>query len=182
MRRSVEPYGSYNNAYPDENKIEEDHGPNYTIALADAGNFKNILDNIPIVVVYVWAPWCRACKPSNGLFLRLAQAWLPDIQRRHIIFIKDDIEYPQTIHKTRVEVVPTFFIYHDGREVGRVVGNEMNQVNEILRQWIRIPCVPKNTTSPPPPPPVKKTEQSSCTTGRCPLKASPNGPNVDGVS
>lgn len=175
MRR--EAYNAYSYAYPDENKMEKESGPDYTVAIADIENFKHVLDHTKIVVVYVWAPWCRACRPSNGLYLQLAQAWINNIQNREIVFVKDDIDHVRTLHKRRVEVVPTFILYHDGREVDRVVGNDLNKLNECIRKWIQIPCIEKNTFTQKP---IQKFEKPC--QGRCPIKASENGPKVDGVS
>lgn len=76
---------------------------------------EKILQDFPIVVVDVWAAYCNPCKMLMPKYERIARKFERHFHNRHIIFLKDNIEQNQDIHKPHVRVVPTFFIYVRGQ-------------------------------------------------------------------
>lgn len=75
--------------------------------------WKHIVDTTPIIVLYVWSDNCRPCHLVRDKFEALAH----EFQNEDILFFKDNIDLPTSLHKTQVEVVPTFFIICDGNEM-----------------------------------------------------------------
>lgn len=108
-------YSCFTTAYQEErlDKVER--------ASADVpANFhewRQIVDSTPIIIVYVWSDNCRPCHLVRDKFEALAQK----LQDEDILFFKDNIDLPSSIHRNHVEVVPTFFIICDGQEMNHPV-------------------------------------------------------------
>jgi len=77
--------------------------------------FEKILKDFPIVVVDVWAAYCNPCKMLMPKYEMIARKFEGHFRDKHIIFLKDNIEMNVNIHKPLVTVVPTFFMYVNGK-------------------------------------------------------------------
>lgn len=76
---------------------------------------QRLIQEFPVVVVDVWAPYCNPCKMLLPKYERIARKYEKQFQERRIIFLKDNIELNADIHKPHVRVVPTFFVYVHGQ-------------------------------------------------------------------
>jgi len=104
-------YSTFTESYAAEdlNKVER---VSYDIP-TDIDQWKQIVSNTPVIVIYLWSETCRPCLLVRDKFERLAK----DLQSENILFFKDNIDLPTSFHKRQVEVVPTFFILSDGHEL-----------------------------------------------------------------
>jgi thiol-disulfide isomerase/thioredoxin len=114
-------YGNINTYQKDEIKDEE----SLTMDLQMLNpNFNNVLDQFnllyldktPIVVVKIWAPWCEPCKLStknlNQLILEIQHEYpLLFHNMPQILFLDDNIDNENSIHKTKINAIPSFYIY-----------------------------------------------------------------------
>ena len=74
-----------------------------------------IVQDFPIVVVDVWAPYCNPCRMLMPKYEKIARKYERAFHDRLLIFVKDNIEQNIDIHKPHVRVVPTFFVYVHGQ-------------------------------------------------------------------
>lgn len=75
--------------------------------------WKSIIRNTPVVVIYMWSNSCRPCHMVRDKYERLAT----EFQNENVLFFKDNIDLPTSFHRNNVDVVPTFFILCDGHEL-----------------------------------------------------------------
>jgi len=79
------------------------------------------LSDYPVVVVKAWATWCEPCKTASknlNILIQTLQDTYPTVfqsqvdthQRPLMLFLDDNID-EESVHRDRVSVVPTFFIY-----------------------------------------------------------------------
>lgn len=104
-------YTDFTSAYKEENMESVPRAsrdiPN------DMEEWKNILANTPVIVLYMWSEHCQPCLKIRDKFEILAHKFNPE----EVLFYKDNIDIPTSFHKRHVEVVPTFFILSDGHEL-----------------------------------------------------------------
>ena len=104
-------YSSFTIAYEEE-RFDKLDRVSYDIP-GTFREWKQIVDSTPILVIYVWSDNCRPCHLVRDKFESLAHS----LQDEDIIFYKDNIDLPTSIHRNQVEVVPTFIIVCDGHEM-----------------------------------------------------------------
>ena len=104
-------YSSFTGAYADENlqKIER---ISYDIP-TDVEQWKQVVSQTPVIVIYMWSNTCRPCHLIRDKFEQLAHMF----QNDNVLFFKDNIDLPTSFHKNQIDVVPTFFLLCDGREL-----------------------------------------------------------------
>lgn len=105
-------YSTFNGAYAEEN-LQKAERASYDIP-TDIGEWREIVANTPVIVIYMWSDACRPCHLIRDKFERLAKQFQSDA----VLFFKDNIDLPTSFHRNQVDVVPTFFILCDGRELG----------------------------------------------------------------
>lgn len=105
-------YQTFNGAYAEENlkKIER---VSFDIP-TDMRQWKEIVSKTPVVVVYMWSDTCRPCHLIRDKFEQLAHQFQDE---GNVLFFKDNIDLPTSFHRDQVDVVPTFFLLCDGREL-----------------------------------------------------------------
>ncbi len=75
------------------------------------------------VVIDFFATWCGPCKRIAPTFEKLAQSL------SSIVFLKVDVdESPELVNSFDVSSMPTFVFLKDGKEVKRVEGADMVQL------------------------------------------------------
>ena len=101
--------------------------------------------NYTVICVDVWAPWCAPCKKMAPLYDRLAKLY---VENSSIIFLKDNIDHPDSFHKEKVTSIPTFFIYYlppgqqliaekqQNHAVQKIQGGDITQVQEMINRII----------------------------------------------
>lgn len=104
-------YSTFNGAYEDENipKVER---ASFDVP-TDRNRWMDIVNRAPVIVLYMWSETCRPCLLVRDKFEAMAHRF----QNEHVLFFKDNIDLPTSFHKQQIEVVPTFFILCDGKEL-----------------------------------------------------------------
>lgn len=78
---------------------------------------KVLKSNSPIVVDF-WADWCGPCKSIAPYYETLS-----DEYKGKLLFAKVDTDAnPRVPSRLGIQGIPTFIIFKDGAEVGRVIG------------------------------------------------------------
>lgn len=104
-------YSTFTDAYRPENLNKE---PRVSADVPqNLEEWKAVLNNTPIVVLYLWSEGCRPCLLIRDKYENMAR----ELTSPYIRFFKDNIDKVDSIHRDTVEVVPTFFILRDGRVV-----------------------------------------------------------------
>lgn len=78
-------------------------------------DFNQILKEYPVIIVKAWANWCEPCKLASKKFHILAERYQNLIEAKQLLLLADNIDNPDSIHKSKVDVIPTFFIYINGK-------------------------------------------------------------------
>jgi thioredoxin-like negative regulator of GroEL len=109
-------YSSFTEAYRPENLNKE---PRVSLDVPqDIEEWRQVLTTTPIIVLYLWSENCRPCLLIRDKYENLAR----ELASPYIRFYKDNINQVGSFHRTSVEVVPTFIILSEGKEVGRYSG------------------------------------------------------------
>lgn len=70
------------------------------------------------VVVYFWADWCPPCKWMAPIIKEVGSE-----NRETFLIAKLDSDRNRlAVHKYRIEAIPTFIVFRDGKIIGRFVG------------------------------------------------------------
>jgi thioredoxin 1 len=104
-----------------------------------SGDFGNALNSYRIVVVKAWAKWCAPCKHLGKKMETLAHSLADYTRNRHVLFLSDDIDHPSTLHREKVEVVPTIFLYHQGKLESVYTGLDYDQFLHKLKAHLDQP-------------------------------------------
>ncbi len=87
------------------------------LSLADA-NFENTMKTNPLLVVDFWAPWCGPCRTVGPVIEQLAAEYAGKVT-----FAKMNVDENQIIPSSfAIKSIPTIIVFHNGREVERIVG------------------------------------------------------------
>lgn len=91
--------------------------PETPIDLTD-GNFREIIDKYPLVVVDFWAEWCGPCKRMEPVIEQLAAEY-----SGKAVFGKMNVDQNRMIpEKFGVTSIPTLIIFKDGKAVDKNIG------------------------------------------------------------
>ena len=126
-------YSDYMTAYEDTSSRKNI----YSYDLKDTEDLTKIIELFPIVVVDVWAEWCEPCKKVSVLYEELAKRFLEAHQKRLVIFVKDNIDHPDSYHADKVQSIPTIFIYVNKELVFRSDGYEEEKIVSLLQGWLQ---------------------------------------------
>jgi len=92
--------------------------------ISDKNYDSEILKTKKPVVAYFWAPWCKFCAIMSPRFENLVKDFKGEIK-----FCRIDIDKNENLaKKNNLKGIPTIILYHGGREVGRVMGVEEEQL------------------------------------------------------
>jgi thioredoxin len=82
-------------------------------------NFDSIISTVKIpVLVDFWAEWCGPCVMMGPIFEQLAKKY-----EGKALLVKMNVDENQEIpQRFGIYGIPTFIIFKDGKEVGRVIG------------------------------------------------------------
>ncbi|MEO0139305.1 MAG: thioredoxin [candidate division WOR-3 bacterium] len=80
---------------------------------------KNFYDEIKegVVVLDIWADWCRPCKAI--------EPYLKELEREYpsVKFVKLNADdYPEILQDLGVISIPTVIYFKDGKEMARIIG------------------------------------------------------------
>lgn len=132
-------YNNYKNSYPEAVKNTNITTENYehTKPIQNPNDFVNYLKNYKIVVVKAWASWCQPCKLFGEKLEEIAKNIYTQIPNNNdIVFLSDNIENEDSIFLKQVNVVPTFFVYFQGKLVKVHTSLEFNQLIQDINQLL----------------------------------------------
>lgn len=128
-------YGTFGRAYESaESGMSSDTRPSMLFDIKDHDNFQEILSKFPIVVVDAWAKWCQPCKLIMPKYNDLAYDFETEFNNNRIIFLKDNIDDENSIHRADISVVPTFFIYVHGK---RYLVSSFSDLRDTIRDALQ---------------------------------------------
>lgn len=132
-------YGNFNSAYPKLPKQEKELATHYEFSkpIGTLDDFRETLRNKRIVVVKAWANWCQPCKVFGPKMEDLGKQLEAYIKTHHLCFLNEDIDDEESIHREKLEVVPTFFIYNKGKLEQVFTGVDFDAFQQYLYQALQ---------------------------------------------
>lgn len=98
--------------------------------ISDIKEFNTLVENNKWVFVDFYAQWCGPCKKISPYIEELSLIY------DEVVFIKMDIEANKDIEKLsnnlKIESVPTFILFKNGNEYGRVIGCNKDKIKSLL--------------------------------------------------
>ena len=86
--------------------------------VTDKNFTKQVMASELPVVVYFWADWCPPCKWMAPIIKEVGAE-----NAETFLIAKLDVDRnPQMTQKYRIEAIPTFIVFKDGKKIGRFVG------------------------------------------------------------
>ncbi|MEN3185185.1 MAG: thioredoxin [Atribacterota bacterium] len=85
----------------------------------DGRNFDDevLKSEVPVLVDF-WASWCMPCKMMAPIVEEIAQSFTETVK---VVKINTD-HVPEVASRYGIHAIPTLIIFHQGKEVGRIVG------------------------------------------------------------
>ena len=94
---------------------------------------KNIENSGKPVLVEFWAPWCVYCRRIAPALKKVAEQYRDSIAVGQVNIDDEKLLAEQE----RIELVPTFIIYKDGKAVNSIVAPESKaQIEEFIKEVI----------------------------------------------
>jgi len=98
----------------------------------DVDSFYDVINSEKPVFIDFWAEWCAPCKVIEPILQRLAEKYY-----EKIIFCRINVDrHPEIARIHEVMSIPTFIIFHKGKEIKRLVGALPMHVIEMEIQKI----------------------------------------------
>lgn len=98
------------------------------VEVTDATFDAEVLGSALPVLLDVWAPWCVPCRGMEPVVEEIASTLAG---RLRVARLNLD-ENPEAAARLRIQGIPTFVVFADGREVTRMIG--VRDRDELLRR------------------------------------------------
>jgi len=95
----------------------------------DATFAQEVLSSPTPVFVDFWAPWCGPCKVMSPLVAEIAE----EVGDRVTVGTMNVDDESKTAMELNILSIPTFILFKDGKEAGRVSGS---MEKDRLKAWI----------------------------------------------
>ncbi|MFP4002040.1 MAG: thioredoxin [Thermoplasmata archaeon] len=114
------------------NEKESKQFPEEPIEVTDS-EFKETIEEYPLVLVDFWAAWCGPCKMMEPVMEELAEEYQGDV-----VIGKMNVDKNQTVpSQYQVSSIPTMVLFKDGEAVDRMIGARgKEQLGQKLEQYI----------------------------------------------
>ncbi|KAG4925777.1 hypothetical protein JHK87_051317 [Glycine soja] len=113
-------------------RIPEEESPDvkaFHSAESWQSHLKEIKESPKLVVIYFTASWCGPCKFITPVFNQIAAEFA------NADFVKIDVDELSGVAKEfKVEAMPTFVLWKEGKEVERVVGAKKEELEKKIKQ------------------------------------------------
>lgn len=88
------------------------------LQITDESFEKDVLQSDKLTIVDFWAEWCGPCKMMNPVLDQLSK----DYEGKVVVAKMDVDSNTETPTNFGIRGIPTFIMFKDGQEVGRIVG------------------------------------------------------------
>lgn len=100
--------------------------------VGDADFDKEVLQHGQPVLVDFWATWCGPCLTMAPIVEELAQEHTDRVK-----FVKMDVDQnPETARAYGISAIPTFIVFHEGKEVTRYTGSTSKRGLESMLEQV----------------------------------------------
>lgn len=110
------------------------YDPEYEFYDVDSSKLPNpeLLEGVTVKIVF--GSWCSDSKREVPRFIKMMETLNYDISKIEIYAVdRNKISPDGEVEKLNVELVPTFFFYRDGKEIGRIVESPKKGLEEDLK-------------------------------------------------
>ena len=100
--------------------------------VGDADFDKEVLQHGQPVLVDFWATWCGPCLTMTPIVEELAQE-----HKDRVKVVKMDVDQnPETARAYGISAIPTFIVFHEGKEVTRYTGSTSKRGLESMLEQV----------------------------------------------
>lgn len=104
------------------------------LELANTQHKNHILSSHRIVCIDIYADWCGPCKQTAPSYSLIASTYN---KPGHCAIVKYNLEKMHPSEKAKVHGIPVFEFYVDGKQVDEIVGADIPQVEEKIKNLLQ---------------------------------------------
>ncbi|MFA7290271.1 MAG: thioredoxin family protein [Melioribacteraceae bacterium] len=113
------------------------YDPEYEFYDVDSSKLPNAISLQGVTFKVVFGSWCSDSKREVPRFIKMLETLNYDISQIELYAVdRKKISPDGEIEKLNVELVPTFLVYRDEKEIGRIVESPKKSIEEDLKDII----------------------------------------------